>query len=269
MTPAPGAPFGAGDACLLYDAKGRRYLIELIPERDFHSHRGSLPHSDIIGAVEGMSFETSNGRVLTAVRPRLADYVLKMARGATVLYPKDAAALIVWADIGPGMTVLEAGTGSGGLTMMLARAVGPTGRLVSVERRSDHATLASKRIAGFFGGVPEWVDLRVGEVTDALAEVKPDRIVLDVPEPWELVGGAVEHLPGGGVFSCYVPNVPQVEAVREAIDETGRFIEVTTFEVMMREWSVSGRSVRPSHRMVGHTGFLTVARKTLATNNQH
>lgn len=248
---------------MLYDAKGRRYLIELIPGRDFHSHRGALAHDDIIGTPEGTSLETTNGKHLTVLRPRLADYVLKMSRGATVLYPKDAAALIVWADIGPGMTVLEAGTGSGGLAMILARAVGPTGRVVSIERRSDHAALARKRIAGFFGSVPEWLDLRIGEVPDAVESVMPDRIILDVPEPWETVGAAAEHLPGGGVFACYVPNVPQVEQVRRAIEETGRFLEVTTSEVMVRDWSVGGRSVRPSHRMVGHTGFLTFARKVL------
>ena len=256
--------FAAGDACLLYDAKGRRYLIELIVGRDFHSHRGVLPHDEIIGADEGSSFVTSNGGKLTALRPRLADYVLKMARGATVLYPKDAAALIAWADIGQGMTVVEAGTGSGGLAMVLARAVGPLGRLVTVERRPDHAALAEKRIGGFFGGIPEWVELRVGEVDDAIADARPDRIVLDLPDPWEQVDAAAEHLPGGGVFACYVPNVPQVEAVHRALDEAGTFIEVSTFEIMMREWSVSGRSVRPSHRMVGHTGFITIARKVLA-----
>ncbi len=263
MSDATGAPFEAGDACLLYDAKGRRYLIDLIPGRDFHSHRGALPHDTIIGAPEGASLKTTSGTFLTVLRPRLADYVLKMSRGATVLYPKDAAALIVWADIGPGMTVLEAGTGSGGLAMMLTRAVGPTGKVVSIERRSDHATLAKKRIAGFFGSVPEWLDLRVGEVADAVEEVAPDRIILDVPDPWETVGAAADHLRGGGVFACYVPNVPQVERVRAAIDERGCFLEVTSFEVMVRDWSVNGRSVRPSHRMVGHTGFLTVARKVL------
>jgi len=263
VTHSTGTPFESGDACLLYDAKGRRYLIDLISGREFHSHRGALPHDTIIGSPEGASLETTSGTFLTVLRPRLADYVLKMARGATVLYPKDAAALIVWADVGPGMTVLEAGTGSGGLAMMLTRAVGPTGRIVSVERRPDHATLARKRIAGFFGSVPEWLDLRVGEVADVVDEVAPDRIVLDVPDPWETVGPAAEYLPGGGVFACYVPNVPQVEHVRAAIDETDRFLEIASFEVMMREWSVSGRSVRPSHRMVGHTGFLTVARKVL------
>jgi len=134
---------------------------------------------------------------------------------------------------------------------------------VSVERRADHAKLARQRIAGFFGSIPAWLDLRVGDVGETVATALPDRIVLDVPDPWEIVDAAAEHLPGGGVFACYVPNVPQVERVRIAIDEVGRFIETATFEVMMRDWSVSGRSVRPAHRMIGHTGFITVARKTL------
>ncbi|HZJ48452.1 MAG TPA: tRNA (adenine-N1)-methyltransferase [Acidimicrobiia bacterium] len=265
MIARSGDPFRSGDACLLYDAKDRRYLIELIPGRSFHSHRGALPHDDIIGSLEGSSLETTSGAFLRVLRPRLADYVLKMPRGAAVLYPKDAGALIVWADIGPGMTVLEAGTGSGGLTMILARAVGPTGRIVSVERREDHATLAERRIAGFFGSIPDWVDLRVGDVVDMVEDVAPERIVLDVPEPWEIVPAAAAFLPGGGGFACYVPNVPQVETVRSAMEAAGCFIEVSTFEVMMREWSISGRSVRPAHRMVGHTGFVTVGRKVLSS----
>lgn len=263
MKPKTGTPFAPGDACLLYDAKGRRYLIELIAGRNFHSHRGALAHDDIIGSPEGASLETTNGTFLTALRPRLSDFVLKMSRGATVLYPKDAAALLMWADIGPGMTVLEAGTGSGGLTMVLARAVGPTGRLVSIERREDHAKLARSRIAGYFGEVPDWVDLRIGEVSDVAEDVGPERIVLDLPDPWEMVPTAAAVLPGGGGFACYVPNVPQVEAVRSAMEEAGCFIETATFEVMMRDWSISGRSVRPSHRMIGHTGFITVGRKIL------
>jgi tRNA (adenine57-N1/adenine58-N1)-methyltransferase len=263
VTGKTGEPFEPGDACLLYDVKGRRYLIDLIPGRSFHSHRGALPHDDIIGSPEGATLETTSGGMLRVLRPRLSDYVLKMSRGAAVLYPKDAGALIVWADIGPGMTVLEAGTGSGGLTMMLARAVGPSGRVVSAERREDHARLARSRIAGFFGSVPEWVDLRIGDVGDMVEEVAAERIVLDVPEPWKIVPAAAEFLPGGGGFACYVPNVPQVETVRSAMDEAGCFTETMTFEIMMREWTVSGRSVRPSHRMVGHTGFITVGRKIL------
>ena len=260
----PRTPFAAGEACLLYDAKGRRYLIELIAGASFQYHRGLLPHDDIIGTEEGTRFESSMGSHLLALRPRLADYVLKMGRGATVVYPKDAAAIVMWADIGPGHTVLEAGTGSGGLAMVLARAVDPGGRVVSVERREDHHDRARKLIRGFYGAIPDHLDLRLGDVEDAVADVEPDRLVLDLPEPWHTVPAAVDHLAPGGVFCCYLPTVPQVQTVRTALGETGRFEEVSTFEVLQREWAVEGRSVRPEHRMVGHTGFITVARKVAA-----
>lgn len=255
------APFSAGDPCLIFDAKGRRYLIELIEGREFQYHRGVLPHDDIIGRQEGARVESSMGMSLVVLRPRLADYVLKMTRGATVVYPKDAAAMLMWADIAPGQVVLEAGTGSGALTMALSRAVEPGGTVVSVERRQDHQNRAVKLIKGFFGQIPVSVDLRIGEVEDLIANVRPDRIVLDVPEPWHSAEPAAEHLKPGGVFCCYLPTVPQVQTARAALSETRRFHDVMTFEVLMREWAVEGRSVRPEHRMIGHTGFITVGRR--------
>lgn len=250
---------------MLYDTKGRRYLIELIPGRDFHYHRGMLAHDDIIGAEDGAALESSLGARLVVLRPRLADYTLKMSRGATVLYPKDTGAILVWADIAPGLAVVEAGTGSGGLAMALTRAVGSSGKVISVERREDHAAIARKLIVGFFGEVPSQLELRTGEVEDVLAAERPDRVVLDVPEPWHSVPVAAEHLMSGGIFCCYLPTVPQVQTVCEAIAAAPEFFETTTFEVMHREWVVDGRSVRPSHRMVGHTGFVTVSRKRGAT----
>jgi tRNA (adenine57-N1/adenine58-N1)-methyltransferase len=255
------APFAAGDPCLIFDAKGRRYLIELVAGREFQYHRGVVPHDDIIGSDEGSRFESSMGMQLVAVRPRLADYTLKMSRKATVVYPKDAGAILMWADIGPGQLVVEAGTGSGALTMALARAVVPGGKVISVERREDHHERAEKLIRGFYGELPEAIELRVGDVEEVIPEIGPDRIVLDVPEPWHSVPLAADHLNNGGVFCCYLPTVPQCQTVREALNETGRYLDVMTFEVMMREWSVEGRSVRPEHRMIGHTGFITVARK--------
>ena len=280
--------FAAGDPCLLFDRKGRRYLIELIPGSQFHHHHGLLPHDDIIGAEEGTTLESSRGRPLIAVRPRLADFALKMPRGAAVVYPKDTGAILVWADIQPGNVVveagtngdgandvgernvfvagaigvsLEAGTGSGALTMALARAVGSAGEVVSFELREDHARLAEKRIRGFFGEMPKHIDLRVGPVESGLVDLSPDRIVLDLPEPWHTVPVAAERLNSGGIFCCCLPTVPQVQEVRKAIDDAGVYFDVMTFEMMMREWSIDGRSVRPSHRMIGHTGFITVARK--------
>ncbi len=255
------AVFQPGDPCLLFDRKERRYLIELIPGAQFHHHHGLLPHDEIIGAEEGSKLRSSLGQILTVLRPRLADFALKMPRGAAVVYPKDTGAILVWADIKPGNLVVEAGTGSGALTMALARAVGERGKVISFERREDHAALAAKRVKGFFGAVPENVDLRVGEVEDGLEDLHPDRIVLDLPEPWHAVPLAASNLAPGGIFCCYVPTVPQVQEVRDALDRSGSFLDVMSFEMMMREWTIDGRSVRPNHRMIGHTGFITVARK--------
>lgn len=259
-----GGPFSVGEAVLMYDGKGRQYLVELQQGQQFHYHRGDVPHDDIIGEREGVTISSTKGSELVVVRPRLADYVLRMDRGPAVLYPKDAAAFLVWGDVGPGNTIVEAGTGSGALTMVLARAVGAQGRLVSVELRQDHANLARKRIETFFGMIPPQLELRVGDVVDVIGDVAPDRIVLDLPEPWRAVEPAAAAMPGGGVFSCYLPTVPQVETVRRAISATGAFIEVSTFETMIRDWVIDGRSVRPSHRMIGHTGFITVARRRLS-----
>lgn len=253
--------FQAGDACLLFDRKGRRYLIELIPGAEFHHHHGALPHDEIIGSEEGVTLKSSLGRNLIVLRPRLADFALKMPRGAAVVYPKDMGAILIWADIGPGNVVVEAGTGSGALTMALSRAVGDRGKVISFELRQDHAALASKRIRGFFGTTPANIDLRVGSVEEGLEGLHPDRVVLDLPEPWHVVPTAARNLAPGGIFCCYLPTVPQVQTVREAVDDSGSFLDTMTFEVMMREWAVDGRSVRPSHRMIGHTGFITVARK--------
>ena len=255
------SPFAASDACLLVDPRGRRYLIELVAGQEFHYHRGALAHDEIIGRPDGVRLRSSMGTELLALRPGLAEYTEKMGRGATIVYPKDAAAILMWADIAPGVVVVEAGTGSGALTMALARAVDPGGRIVSVESRDDHAERAHKLIRGFFGTIPDHVELRMGDVADVVPEVEPDRIVLDVPEPWHVVEPAARHLAPGGIFCCYLPTVPQIQTVRSALKEAGVFTNVTTFEVLIREWKVEGRSVRPSHRMVGHTGFVTVARK--------
>lgn len=252
--------FAAGDPCLLIDGKGRKYLLSLDPEVEFQYHRGILAHREIIGRDDGATLVSSMGSKLIALRPRLADYVLKMGRGAAVMYPKDAGAVVMWADVAPGLTVLEAGTGSGGLTMVLARAVGDDGKVVSCERRDDHAAKAAELITGFLGAVPANVELRVGDVEDHLGDVCPDRLVLDLPEPWHSVEPAVEHLQPGGIFCCYLPTVPQVQEVVRSLRAAQRFTEIETFEVLHRPWVVEGRSVRPSHRMQAHTGFVTIAR---------
>ena len=256
-----GSPFVAGEPCLLYDVRDRTHLLDLAEGATYAFDRGAVAHDDIIGTSEGAMVRSTKGSPLIAFRPRLADYVLTMKRGAAVLYPKDAGAIITWADITEGCTVLEAGTGSGALTMALSRAVGPTGRIVSCEVRSDHATHARRLIEAFHGEVPANVEFREGDVADHVEDVAPDRIVLDLPEPWNIVEPAARHLAGGGSLVAYVPTVPQMQQFREAMDDAGVFAAVDSFEIMMRSWAVDGRSVRPEHRMIGHTGFITVGRR--------
>ena len=245
----------------MYDVKDRTHLIDLESGGTFSFDRGSVAHDDIIGTPEGSMVRSSKRSPLIAFRPRLADYVLTMKRGAAVLYPKDAGAIITWGDIAPGCTVLEAGTGSGALTLALSRAVGPNGRVVSCEVRNDHAKHATRLVSAFNGGVPDNVEFREGDVVDHVEDVGPDRIVLDLPEPWRVVEAASHHLAGGGVLVAYVPTVPQMQQLRDEMSQAGVFAAVDSFEIMMRSWAVDGRSVRPEHRMVGHTGFLTVGRR--------
>ena len=254
-------PFEPGEPALLIDSKGRHFLLKLDPGRTFQYHQGTIAHSDLIGSEDGTWLEASSGGKLLLLRPRLADFILKMKRGAQVVYPKDIGPILVYADIGPGMTVLEAGTGSGALTLGLTRAVGPTGKVISVELRDDHAAHARKTVERWFGEVPANLDLRSGDVADAVAGVAPDRIVLDVPEPGPTLEAAAEHQPGGGVFCAYLPTIPQVQSLVERARDVGSFAEIEVKEFLFRDWNVAGRSVRPEHNMIGHTGFLIFMRK--------
>jgi tRNA (adenine57-N1/adenine58-N1)-methyltransferase len=252
----------AGDPALLIDSKGRQFLLDLSQDRTFQYHEGSVPHSDLIGQEDGTWVVSSTGGQLLLLRPRLADFVLKMKRGAQVVYPKDLGPILVYADIGPGMTVLEAGSGSGALTIGLSRAVGPDGRVISVELREDHAAQARKAVDRWYGGVPANVELRVGDVADVIEGLAPERIVLDLPEPWHVVEIAAEHQPSGGILAAYLPTVIQVQTLVETSRGTGVFGEIEVKEFLSRDWNVSGRSVRPEHNMVGHTGFLVFMRRT-------
>jgi tRNA (adenine57-N1/adenine58-N1)-methyltransferase len=254
-------PLRAGEPCLLIDRKGRRYLLRLDPATEFRCHLGNVPHSEIIGLPEGARVVTTRESQMIVLRPGLADFILKMKRGPQVIYPKDLGAILVYADIAPGNVVLEAGTGSGALTMALVRSVGSEGRVVSVDRRSDHAEQGRESILRFFGEIPSNLDLRVGDVEDMVMDVEPDRVVLDLPEPWDVVEPVEKGLRDGGRFCAYVPTVPQLSRTVEALGVSGYFSEIVSFEVLVRTWNVEGRSVRPDHRMVGHTGFITVARK--------
>ena len=254
--------FSEGEPALLIDPQGRQFLLRLEVGKTFQTHQGAIPHGHLIGAEDGSWVSSTGGVPMLLIRPRLADYILKMKRSAQVVYPKDLGPILVYADIGPGMTVLEAGTGSGALTLGLARAVGPTGRVVSVERREDHATHARKAIERWYGQLPDNIELVSGDVIDLLAEVRPERIVLDLPEPWHAIEQAAQHQPTGGVLCAYLPTVPQVETTVATATGTGRFSQIEVKEFLFRDWKVEGRSVRPEHTMVGHTGFLVFMRKT-------
>ncbi|MDQ3985678.1 MAG: tRNA (adenine-N1)-methyltransferase [Actinomycetota bacterium] len=255
--------FHAGDRILLIDAKGRRYLITLRTGKQFHSHHGTVDHDALIGSPPGTQVGSTGGMTMLAFRPSLADFVLKMQRGAQVIYPKDLGLILVYADVYPGASVLEAGTGSGSLTLALARAVGDTGRVISYEIRRDHHERAVDNIKTWFGalgGKPDNIDLRVGDVFERVPERDLDRVVLDLPEPWRAVEASREALGPGGILCCYVPTVPQVQQAVEAM-RTGGFGLVGTFEGLLRTWNVDGQSVRPDHRMVAHTGFIVTGRK--------
>jgi tRNA (adenine57-N1/adenine58-N1)-methyltransferase len=253
--------FLPGETCLLVDGRGRHYLVDLTPGGTFQYHVGTLDLDRVIGRPEGTVLRSSGNGRLVALRPRLADYILRMRRGAQVVYPKDIGPIVHWGDVGPGMRVLEAGTGSGALTMALLQAVGPTGTVVSVEERADHAAGARAAIARFFGRVPPNLDLRLGRVEEMVEEVAPDRLVLDLPEPWQVVAAAAAGLADGGVLIAYLPTVPQVQHLHDELRRCRRFLDVSTFELLLREWVAEGRSVRPASQMVGHTGFITTARK--------
>jgi tRNA (adenine57-N1/adenine58-N1)-methyltransferase catalytic subunit len=254
------APFEPGEKVLLIDQRDRTYLVSLEAGAVYHTHAGTLAHDDLIDRPEGTRVTTSRGMVLTAFRPRFADYVLKMPRGAQVVYPKDLGPIVVYADVFPGARVLEAGTGSGALTIALCRAVGDEGRVVSYELRPEHRERAIANVEGFFGKLPDRLELRAGDVADAGAgQDRFDRLVLDVPEPWAPLEAVRPALEPGAVFCAYLPTTGQVQQLVLALPEAG-FVHLETFEVLKRSWHVTERSVRPDHRMIGHTGFLTVAR---------
>jgi tRNA (adenine57-N1/adenine58-N1)-methyltransferase catalytic subunit len=251
-------PLAAGERVLLIDPKDRRYLLTLVEGATFHTHAGVLAHDDIIGATEGCTVTGSTGRSFLALRPTLSDVVLKMPRGAQVIYPKDLGAILIAADIGPGQRVLEAGVGSGALSMTVLRA---GASVVGYELRDDFAERARANVAATLGpDVPYRIEIR--DVTEGIDETELDRILLDMPEPHNVVKAAAGALRPGGILLAYLPTINQTALLRQALDDAGtHFGLAETQEIMRRTWHVEARSVRPDHRMVGHTGFLTTARR--------
>lgn len=258
-------PFRAGDRVQLTGPKGRLNTVTLEVGGEFHTHRGVLSHDLVIGQPDASVVTSSNGIEYLALRPLLTDFVMSMPRGAAIIYPKDAAQILAQADIFPGATVVEAGVGSGALSLWLLRAIGPEGRLHSFERRDEFATVARGNVTAFLGAEPDNWTVTVGDLQDALpATVEPgsvDRIVLDMLAPWECLEECATALTPGGVLICYIATVTQLSRVAEAIRATGAFTEPDPTETLVRGWHVEGLAVRPDHRMIGHTGFLMTARR--------
>ncbi len=250
-------PFVAGDLALLIDRKGRRYVVKLVPGGEFHTHAGAVPHDALIGREEGVSARSTGGTRLSAVRPTLSDFVVAMPRGAQVIYPKDLGPMLLMADIFPGARVLEAGVGSGALSMTLLRAGAD---IVGYELRPEFAARATANVEAFLG-VEVLARYRVEckDVYEGIAEAALDRVVLDVPEPWNVVPHAQGALRPGGILVAYLPSITQVSQLRDAL-AASPFAMAETVEVLVRPWHVQGQAVRPEHRMVAHTGFLSSAR---------
>jgi tRNA (adenine57-N1/adenine58-N1)-methyltransferase catalytic subunit len=252
-------PFQVGDRVQLTDPKGRHYTLVLAEGARYHTHRGGIAHDDVIGKAEGSVIISASGTPYLALRPLLPDYVLSMPRGAQVIYPKDAAQILMWGDIFPGARVLEAGAGSGALTCSLLRAVGPSGRVHSYEIRPDHAEHAERNVAAFFGTRPSNWDLRVADLAEHGGEV--DRVVLDMVSPWEVLPTVAANLIPGGVLIAYVATVTQLSRITEALREQQCWTEPHAWETLLRPWHVVGLAVRPEHRMVAHTAFLVATRR--------
>ncbi len=253
--------FAAGDRIQLTDPKGKMYSFTIEADKEWHTHKGWITHNELIGLAEGSVVSTNAGLKFTAFKPLLADFVLTMPRGATIIYPKDAAMIVGLADVYPGARVLEAGVGSGALTISLLRAVGGGGSVHSVERREDFAAHAQANIASYFGGAPANWSLIVGDLQDQEVSENFDRVILDMLSPWECIDCSARALRPGGVLMAYVATTTQLSVTAEAIKGDGRFTEPESSETIVRGWHHEGLAVRPQQRMIAHTGFLIQSRK--------
>lgn len=257
-------PFQYGDRVQLTDAKRRHFTLYLKEGNKFHSHHGIVEHDDIVGMEEGSVVNSSLGSPFLMFRHLMVDHVLSMPRGAQVIYPKDAAQILIEGDIFRGAKVLEAGAGSGALSMALLRAVGPEGHVYSYELRDDHIGYAIGNVKEYFGEQPEWWSPRLGdfrELTPEATDGPVDRVILDMLEPWEMLQTVKNMLVPGGVFITYVATVPQLMKVMEGIREQKCFTEPRAWESLVRDWKVEGLATRPEHRMNAHTAFLIMTRR--------
>jgi len=269
-------PFAEGEIVLLLDKGENRRLVTLRVGGKAHGHKGYLEHDRIIGAREGVVVRSSSGATYLVFRPRLSEYVLEMPRKSAIVYPKDVAIILVWADIYPGATVVESGLGSGSLTLALLRAVGPTGEVIVYEQRADMIESAlvnigkyvmpglSPNAPGAVAAAPDNLIVREANIYDGIAETDVDRMVLDLPEPWRVLPHALDALRPGGIVACYSPSIVQVQRTVEALEAAHGFTQIESLEVLYRPWQIKGQAVRPVQQMVSHTAFLTFARRTAA-----
>lgn len=253
--------FQYGDRVQLTDAKGKLYSITLKKGAEWHTHKGMLKHDELVGIPEGSIVTTNQELKFQAFRPLLADYLLSMPRGATIIYPKDTAMILGVADIKPGARVLEAGVGSGALSISILRAIGDSGFLHSIELREDFAEIARDNVTNYFKAQPKNWQITIGQLEDQKFDAEFDRVVLDMLTPWECLTVAANALVPGGVFMAYVATTTQLSRMAEAIKESANFTEPESLETMVRGWHHEGLAVRPQHRMIAHTGFLIFARR--------
>lgn len=253
-------PLREGEPVVFLDRKQRLYLKRLVRGRDILIRGGKIASAEVIGAEEGSMVRSSLNEPFAVFRPSLAQLIPNLPRSAQVIYPKDIGPILLWADVFPGATVVEAGVGPGALTIALLRAVGNAGRLISYEIRADFAQMARDNISRFYGPAENWT-LKTADIAVELAETKIDRVLLDLPEPWTVTEKAWESLRPGGILLGYVPSTLQVKSFVDSLRAHGGFACIETLETLMRFWHVKDLSVRPEHRMIAHTGFVTLARR--------
>lgn len=250
-----------GDPVVFVDRRRRSYYAELAPGATTNARGKLLAHDDVIGAEDGVIIR-SPGRVAFHVfLATYTEHVLNMKRHAQIVYPKDAALIALWADLHPGATVVEGGFGSGALTMAILRAIGAGGRLTTYELHAEPAGRAVKNVAALLGETPNHT-VRLADIYLGIEEREVDRVILDVPEPWEVIPHAITALRSGGILAAYVPTALQVHRLAMALTWSRWFPAVDSYESIVRPWHVTARSVRPEQRIIGHTGFVVVGRKS-------
>lgn len=254
-------PFQPGDRVQLTDERGKVHSFHLKVGAQFHSHKGWIAHDEILGSEEGVIVATTSGYRYQVLRPLQTDYVLSMERGATIIYPKDAALIIGLADIAPGLRVLEAGAGSGSMSISILRAIGPSGSLTSYEERPEFLANAAQNVSNYFGEQPANWNLKPGRVQSGAFNHEFDRVVFDMLAPWDALAAASQALRAGGLLCVYVATTTQLSRVAEAIKSDGEFTEPESFETLLRNWHHEGLAVRPAHQMNAHTGFILMTRR--------